>query len=567
MNIDLKTVSFSAPGAYLCITDMTRAIWKNRMPEEGLWLRTVHGHTFGDGLIARIAVVRDGVEVPFSYDASPWRLRLSVGDDCVDMAFDERRRLLIRGNGADLALLMPKGVGEEFLRFDEDRYDINSFPCMARLMFRRVRGALTLDDPGLEAEDQPKAVRMSGPNWALAVEEYVGVYEDAPLGFDVDACMAAERAAFEGYTEQSVRDVPDRFREAARQATYVNWSAVVRPRGLIPAPVMLMSKNWMKNVWTWDCAFNAVACAGRDDEAAWNNLVSPFRMQHESGRLPDLVNALTWIDGYTKPPIHGWAVRKLREAGALTAERRAWIYPRLLKWAQSWYDTMDWDHDGICQYNHGNDSGWDNCTNFKCGAPIEGPDLSAYLVLCWDELAVLAKELGRHDESAEHSARADGQLRALLDHSWDGKRFLVLQSGTHREQQGVDSLFPFLPLILGDRLPRDVFDALAQGIRREARFLTPYGLATESVSSEWYVPDGYWRGPIWAPPMMFIIDGLKQGGETALATDLSERFCNTCATSGFAENFDANTGAGLRDRAYTWTSSVFLILARGFVVR
>ena len=79
------------------------------------------------------------------------------------------------------------------------------------------------------------------------------------------------------------------------------------------------------------------------------------------------------------------------------------------------------------------------------------------------------------------------------------------------------------------------------------------------------MPDGYWRGPIWAPPMMFIIEGLRRGGETAFAAELAERFCKVCEKSGFAENFDANTGAGLRDRAYTWTSSVFLILANGYL--
>jgi biotin operon repressor len=33
--------------------------------------------------------------------------------------------------------------------------------------------------------------------------------------------------------------------------------------------------------------------------------------------------------------------------------------------------------------------------------------------------------------------------------------------------------------------------------------------------------------------------------------------------SGFAENFDAVSGAGLRDRAYTWTASVYLMLRAG----
>ena len=40
-----------------------------------------------------------------------------------------------------------------------------------------------------------------------------------------------------------------------------------------------------------------------------------------------------------------------------------------------------------------------------------------------------------------------------------------------------------------------------------------------------------------------------------------------CETSGFAENFDATTGAGQRDRAYTWTASSYLILAEAAIRR
>ena len=62
-----------------------------------------------------------------------------------------------------------------------------------------------------------------------------------------------------------------------------------------------------------------------------------------------------------------------------------------------------------------------------------------------------------------------------------------------------------------------------------------------------------------------IADGLLRGGEAALAGEIARRFCDTCAASGFAENFNAVTGAPLRDPAYTWTSSVFLTLAREFL--
>ena len=289
---------------------------------------------------------------------------------------------------------------------------------------------------------------------------------------------------------------------------------------------------------------------------------APFRMQHETGVLLDAQNDRRLIDAYTKPPIHGWALHKLREAGIVSTEQLSWLYPRLVAWVKSWYEYMDWDHDGMCQYNHGNDSGWDNCTYFKIGAPIEGPELAAYLTLCHMELSDMAKTLGDPEAAAKHEQDAHNQLQQLIDTCWTGERFRVLQSGSHREMQNCDSLLAYLPVILGDLLPKNIFDALAAGIVQDDRFLTPYGVATESVSSQYYIPDGYWMGPIWAPSTMFIIDGLNRGGRKDLAVQIARAFCDNCAVNGFAENFDAQTGAGLRDRAYTWTSSVFMTLVR-----
>jgi hypothetical protein len=61
--------------------------------------------------------------------------------------------------------------------------------------------------------------------------------------------------------------------------------------------------------------------------------------------------------------------------------------------------------------------------------------------------------------------------------------------------------------------------------------------------------------------MMVITSGLDEVGEKPFADDLRLRFCRMVAKNGMSENFDAITGAGLRDPAYTWTSSVFLIFA------
>ncbi|MGB8454865.1 MAG: hypothetical protein WCD89_21365 [Anaerocolumna sp.] len=60
-------------------------------------------------------------------------------------------------------------------------------------------------------------------------------------------------------------------------------------------------------------------------------------------------------------------------------------------------------------------------------------------------------------------------------------------------------------------------------------------------------------------------DGLISAEEKNLARDIAMKFCKIVKKTGMAENFNALTGEGLRDRAYTWTSSIFLILANEYL--
>lgn len=119
----------------------------------------------------------------------------------------------------------------------------------------------------------------------------------------------------------------------------------------------------------------------------------------------------------------------------------------------------------------------------------------------------------------------------------------------------------YVPLILGNRLPAEILSKLIEDIRLKG-FITDYGFATELPDSPFYKEDGYWRGPIWAPTTMLLVDGLLSSGERDIAIEVAEKFCRMASYSGMAENYNALTGAGLRDPAFTWTSSVFLVLGQ-----
>jgi glycogen debranching enzyme len=209
-------------------------------------------------------------------------------------------------------------------------------------------------------------------------------------------------------------------------------------------------------------------------------------------------------------------------------------------------------------YLHGNDSGWDNSTMFDMGVPLEAPDLAALLVVQMDVLAELCLKVGKAEDQPKWKQRADKLFAAMMKELWQGDHFAARLANDHTIVPN-KSLIPWLAAILGQRLPENVRECLKKGIERH---MTEWGPATELTDSPKYESDGYWRGPIWAPSTYIAVCGMERCGFPDFAREIAKRFCAVCEKSGFAENFDALTGAPLRDPAYTWTASAFLLMLK-----
>ena len=324
-----------------------------------------------------------------------------------------------------------------------------------------------------------------------------------------------------------------------------------------------MSKNWMCNVWSWDHCFNALALAYHCPKEAWDQFMVLFDFQKESGNIPDSINDTKVIHNYCKPPIHGWTLRKLMKVMDLSVEQLKEAYEKLGKWTSWWINYRDENGDGLCEYSHGNDSGWDNATAFDHLPPVTLPDLAAFLVLQMDVLSEVAEKLNEKADAKMWKDRADEMLNNMLDILFENGK-PIARAGFDMHKVENESLILYLPIVLGKRIPEEIKEKLIQTLESD-KFQTAYGLATESWHSKEYQADGYWRGPIWAPSTMLILDGLKECGEDAFVKDMTEKFCKLVQKSGCAENFDALTGEGLRDRAYTWTASVMLVMAHEYL--
>jgi glycogen debranching enzyme len=229
----------------------------------------------------------------------------------------------------------------------------------------------------------------------------------------------------------------------------------------------------------------------------------------------------------------------------------------LAVWTDWWIEHRRLPGHRLPHYLHGNDSGWDNSTMFDAGVPLEAPDLAAFLIVQMDAIAALSERMGEAVAARTWRERGDALTDALVEELWTGERFAAKLATTGDVVES-RSLVPCMPILLGERLPDPIREALAAAIEA---FVTEWGPATEHPESPKYTEDGYWRGPIWAPSTYLIVEGLERSGYRDLALEIAQRFCALCDASGFAENFDALTGAPLRDPAYTWTASVFLLLA------
>jgi len=506
-------------------------------------------------------------------EATPALLSWTGTAGRVDLAYESPDTVRLRGAGLSLSVSAAASTLTPFSGtyfFDDPAaraHVFTSYETGRRYRVTVLSGtvAQTVGSQALGSADRGLRVAAEADGfWEIAVEE-----------MDTARPPYASTAAFAKLVEEarnSFADFVDAVAPwrsadtpAAELAAYVLWSATVRPAGLVTRPAVLMSKHWMDKVWSWDHCFNALALAPGSPELAWDQFHLPFDHQDETGALPDSVTHSEVLHNFVKPPIHGWTLGHLRRllTKPLGQAELTATYDRLERWTGFWLTARRAPGDDLPHYQHGNDSGWDNATTFDPERVVVTADLAAFLVLQLHQLADLADELRRPDDALRWRRTAAETQAAMLDQLWTGDRFVARGVATG-DTWSTSSLLDLMPVALGEHLPDDVSDALAARIEAH---LTPYGLATELPTSPHYLSDGYWRGPIWAPATVLVEDGLRRAGHQRLADDVSARFRALCETHGFAENFDALTGTGLRDRAYTWTAASYLLLAEAHTRR
>ena len=558
--LDLSGTPFSRRGCWLSLSIPTKPQFQPLGP--GLYLRSNHLRPVIPRELMLLQPLRAGKPAKYTITATPELVRLDVaGGGVIEAAFSSPGTLRLRGHSAALRLGVPLTGGQSGLGYPTviqpapaGRTSVNLRWALRRYECDPLRGTLDVDT-GWDGERATRGtLTMAGAAWELAIDEYESTWTPRPRP-TFAAVVREARRELQAFTA-GLLPVPSRFSATRRLAGSTLWSCIKSPSGQLGRESCFMSLNWMDGVWSWDNLLNALGLAATDPALAHDQIMLMADHQDEHGAYPDFLT-----DGYkhynfSKPPVQGVLLDELRRLHPSwwTATRTREIRATVARFTAWWLAHRRWPGEELCHYLHGNDSGWDNSTLLVRGAPLISPDLNAFLVRCCDWLAAS----GRGRDAARWRQQGDRLAKRLVERLWNGSQFVGIKL-PENEPVASRSLVDCMPLVLGRRLSAPLIAALVARIRT---FVTPAGLATEQLDSPLYTADGYWRGPVWGPSTLLVVLGLEDVGEHDLAADIAERFCATCSKSGFAENFDARTGASLRDPGYTWTASAFLVLAQ-----
>lgn len=570
--MDIRVTPMSHFGSYMALTYQ-----ESQTPKKnGLYVNSVKGKSKQHQNALKIIPTINRTPVEYTYEADEFKIVLTFDGGEIFICFEDAERIFVEGRGINVGLTLDTQPVYNFEynyllgKAGEEYCIVNSYKNLTKYMIFAPKGTVLLqqnifmDSTGsTNKADNLSSIQISSTEES---DEFLCVIEDIPTNGGIpekreyrfkEALEKSTNHFLEFLSKQPA--VPETYQQTLREAAYLNWSCIVNEQGLLKRKAMYMSNANFPGVWSWDNAFNALALAGVDDGLAWDQIQLLFDYQDDKGQIPGSVSDSTIRWNFSKPPIQGLFLLKMMKKMTLTTEQLEKVFTQIKRHVDFYLKYKDCNDDGICEYHHGNDSGQDNSTVFRDANIIDSPDLTAFLIKSMDMLAVVAQKLDRvldkqywEEQSTKYTQKFCGYF---LVEDLPVARFT--RDGKVIDSQGI---LPLMSIILANKLPeaakKNMIDVL-----KSKRYLTNWGIASEAIDSPYYEEDAYWRGPIWAPTTLLFVEAFEECGEKQLANEVTEKFLELCKRSGFAENFHAETGEGLRDLAHTWTSSVFIHLA------
>lgn len=324
-----------------------------------------------------------------------------------------------------------------------------------------------------------------------------------------------------------------------------------------PSPGSPLVSNWLdeafsENIFQWDTIFMMMfARYGHDVFPAIESLDNFYRLQYESGFIGrefresdgqlihfDFDGGLFSEKGWKNminPPLFSWAeVESYKISG--DKARLKQVLPALEKYAE-WLnrdgdpEAEDWESNGRISktaehklyWNTPLGSGMDNTPRpAKKGAGWV--EMSAQMVIMYNNLAVINDELGDNTKADQHRSQAREIGKRINQWCWnesDAFYYDVLANGDQFKKKTIGGFWPLLAGVASEDQARELVDHL----KDETEFWRSMVFPTLSADeAEYEATGGYWLGSIWAPTNVMVIKGLEKYGYEDFAAEATEKY-------------------------------------------
>ncbi len=518
----------------------------------------------GDSTLMRFCPMYQGEKTDYEIltSAAELILRTAYGD--IRLCFPEPDLLYIRGeNGLSLRLEKTNGPHEVMKkRGDKGWEQLSSW--IGTMLYYPIKGSIDMDAPwDYESLSTPQVRAAVLPDsrgeFLLACQESVWDQKVRDFYPSYEEGLRNAAADFADFAEKMPK-LSGEFADLQKEALYTEWALLVNAAGRMEYPLIFMTGRAMAS--SWQMIQNAVAF--RDNIPLRNAmLLNMLSEQSPLGQLPDFYDDSRSNAQGIKPPIQGWGIKWIMKDHDLFSEMPRADLERLYRGFGAWADWFmkyrDEDHDGLPEYEHGDECGCDDSSIFLNTPEAETADLPAYLVLLTEALGDIAGFLGYAEEQENWYRRSKEMLSLMISELWDGTMFIARTARSHEPIRS-GSLQHYIPLILGKRLPQEIIDRMTEDLLREDIFLSPFGLSSERMDSDQYRIMGMARGFVLPPQNLLILTGMYDAGKIEDAKMIARRYCLAMKDNGFNMLIDPKS-PGRGAFACTWPTCAFLILA------
>jgi hypothetical protein len=256
------------------------------------------------------------------------------------------------------------------------------------------------------------------------------------------------------------------------------------------------------------------ALAFNDADARRELLKNTLRLADIDGMLPAYTTDGQVQFGYSIAPVYAVA---LRETESLELTRA------LVKNAGWWRRQRVSNGFSVPAYAYPREAGIDAGFSFDDYGAALSPDLLSYLVLLYSSIA-------ENTGDQMWAVSAEQTLQVLLGELADDSGF-VAKGVLSRKTEHISGILPYVPLILGGRLPSNLTDKLADRIEK----------------------DDFWQIEKDIPAVALLVYGLLASGRRAAAQRVGDWYVSRVKLCGFVNN------AG-DEFASTWAAASYLYI-------